>query len=191
MPVVSTFDASDYYWFVGGHPADEGTKLFSSARAAYVQRDDADFAAWMEADGNPYLAASPTALAKILADAGLPPETVRAAASIAPVDEQRDLLLDIGVQITSTGTPALNGRYAADLVAQLFMTEIYCGIVGDNSVPGGGLTFNFYDMDGVAHTFDYKMFRDFYQAMRDKIYEVAQQSHAVPPVWPTMAATIP
>jgi hypothetical protein len=98
------------------------------------------------------------------------------------------------VQVNSTGTPALNGVYAIDDVSQSKIAAIAAGIAAKNRVPGGGSTFNYFDVSGVAHAFTAANFLDFAAVIEDYAYTVDLQRAALAagqkPVWPSSPLTI-
>src|SRR5689334_13955906 len=87
-----------------------------------------EIAAWIEAGGTPD------------AEPPLSPATVL------------DVALRAGIQIASTGTPALDGTYSLDPVSRANIAAIYAGIKGGDGLPGGGASFVYTDPLG-SHTF--------------------------------------
>lgn len=55
-----------------------------------------------------------------------------------------------GLTITSTGTPAINGRYATDPASLTTITEIATGISAGQGFPGGGSTFEYVLANGIT-----------------------------------------
>lgn len=90
-----------------------------------------------------------------------------------------------GVNIVSTGTPALNGTYAIDPGAQQNISGVAAGIASRNRLPGGGSTFSYGDAVGVTHSFTAAQYLDFASAVEDYIYALANGGS------PTQPLTIP
>lgn len=90
-----------------------------------------------------------------------------------------------GIQIASTGTPALNGTYAITADAKGTIDGVYSGIKDGDGLPGGGATFNYSDITEAAHTFSATTFPPFAKAVRDYLYALSQGQA------PTLPVTIP
>ena len=58
-----------------------------------------------------------------------------------------------GVQVNSTGTPAINGAYALDAQSLENITAISTSIANGKGFPGGGATYDYPDAAGTFHTF--------------------------------------
>lgn len=93
----------------------------------------------------------------------------------------RNALLN-GLQIVSTSTPALNGTYAIDAATQQNISAVASGIASRNRVPGGGSTFNYFDMAGAPHAFSATNFLNFAAAAEDYIYALSQGTIGPQPV---------
>jgi len=88
--------------------------------------------------------------------------------------------ISAGIQIVSTGTPALNGTYSIGVDpgtgadAKSVIDGIYGGIKGGDGLPGGGTTFVYHDVTGAGHTFDETSFTNFAKAVRDYLYALGR-----------------
>ncbi|MGF6664837.1 hypothetical protein QF000_006505 [Paraburkholderia atlantica] len=78
--------------------------------------------------------------------------------------------LATGLQIASTGTPALNGTYAVDQLSQSDIIAIETSLNAGKGFPGGSSTFGYPDATGAMHTFSEANFTDFAAAVRDFVY---------------------
>lgn len=78
--------------------------------------------------------------------------------------------LAAGIEITSTGTPALNGTYACDPLSQADIVAIETSLNAGKGFPGGATTFNYPDASGALHVFSEDNFTDFAAAIRDFVY---------------------
>lgn len=67
--------------------------------------------------------------------------------------QQAQAAILAGVQITSTGTPALSGTYACDPAAQAKIMATSLFAVVNSKFPGGGATMAWADRSGAVHTF--------------------------------------
>lgn len=153
------YNVANWYWIVGG----DETKLWSSAQVAYVAPTDAAYVSWTEAGNIPTRIASEEELGDVFAaqyPAGWPP---------TPQDEIGRLIA-AGVEVHSTGTPAINAVYAIDQGAQSNISGVATGIASRNRLPGGGSTFNYGDIEGVNHAFTATQFLDFAAAVEDYVY---------------------
>jgi hypothetical protein len=90
-------------------------------------------------------------------------------------------LIAAGISIVSTGTPALNGTYAINPAAKTDIDGIYSSIKNGDGLPGGGASFNYFDIAGAPHSFEAVSFPNFAKAVRDYIYAISQgQTPAMP-----------
>jgi len=92
-------------------------------------------------------------------------------------------IINAGITIASTGTPALDGTYAVTTDAKAVIDGIYTGIKNGDGLPGGGQTFVFRDAAGNGHTFDATSFPNLAKAVRDFLYQAAQGQLPANP-WP-------
>jgi hypothetical protein len=150
-----TYNVANWYWIVGG----DNTQVFSSARMAYVPVTDATYQAWLASGGGATTTASPVYLFEVLQAQLFP--------FIPPVT------------ITSTATPALNGRYSIDPDAQQNITALSTGIAAGKPLPGGGSTFNYPSVDGTMHAFTGSDFLNFATAVEGYIYNYTQAVGAI------------
>lgn len=97
-------------------------------------------------------------------------------------EQEAALLVAAGLQIVSTGAPALNGTYAIGVESKANIDGIYAGIKNGDGLPGGGTTFNYRDVAGNAHTFDATSFSNFAKAVRDYLYSIDQGTPQTLPI---------
>jgi len=153
------YNVRDWYWIVGG----DTSRVWSSASVAYVPANDAGYAAWLEEGNVATRIASEEELAEVFANqypAGWPPTP----------QERIGALIGAGVEVHSTGTPAINALYAIDESAQQNISGVAAGIASRNRLPGGGATFNYGDFNGVNHAFTSAQFLNFASAIEDYVY---------------------
>ncbi|MDE2096312.1 MAG: hypothetical protein KGL39_03635 [Patescibacteria group bacterium] len=100
-----------------------------------------------------------------------------------------------GLQIVSTGTPALNATYSLDDATRTNLSGIAAAIANGHGLPGSGSTFFFQDASYAPHSFDQTSILNLGVAIRDYYYAltVAEATEAAggTPNWPTQPATIP
>lgn len=166
------YNPGDWYWIVAGSTS----QVWSSARVEYAPVNDQTYVAWLSSGGLPTKIANATELAQVLLQQWAP------------------LVQAGGVQVTSTGTPALNGTYAVDAVSQAQITSLSTGIAAGKPLPGGGSTFNYSDITGGQHAFNSTNFLDFAAAIEGYIYNFNQALIAsvsgTPTALPSTALTI-
>jgi|SRR5579885_1108394 len=99
-----------------------------------------------------------------------------------------------GIQIVSTGTPALSGTYAVTDAAIGKLDGIIAGINAGKGLPGGGGTFNYPDVTGAMHAFDATSIVNLAAALRDYLYALIQTEAALigghAAEWPSLPVTI-
>lgn len=133
-----------WYWAVG----DDTATVFSTDTMSYVPVDDSAFVTWSQA---PTLIGSSELLFGVLIDQWMPP------------------YLAAGMQLESTGMPALNGTYSMDLISQQQITGIATSIAAGRGLPGGDVTFVY-----QGHSFDEASFLNFASAAADFVYATYQ-----------------
>jgi hypothetical protein len=163
MPRVkygSPFNPRNWYWIVGDNP----TQVYSSAQAVFVSIDDQTYQDWLALPtNNPTVIANSTALQEVL-DGIYPLGT--------PSGQVLDLL-NQGLAITSNSNSSLNGTYAIDSAACQTINSITTGITNKSmTLPGGGSTFVYPDIDGDAHSWNINAFTDFAQTVMNYVYAV-------------------
>jgi len=99
-------------------------------------------------------------------------------------------LLSSGVVITSTGTPALNGTYAADQLSQSDIIAIETSLSAGKGFPGGESTFSYPDLTGAMHTFNEADFTNLAAAVRDFVYGCRAVAAGESTAMPTASAVI-
>ena len=70
-----------------------------------------------------------------------------------PLAMQAANAIAAGVQVSSTGTPAINGTYALDAQSLANIVAIAAEIANGKGFPGGGATYDYPDAAGTFHTF--------------------------------------
>lgn len=104
-------------------------------------------------------------------------------------------LMRNGVQITSTGTPAINGTYAVSAEAKANLTGIVSGLSALQGLPGNADTFLYLDASRTPHAFDSAQITALARAVRDFIYaaDIAEATALAggSPAWPSNQITIP
>ena len=146
------YNVANWYWAVAGST----TQVWSSQRMEYVATTDATYSAWLAQGNAPTRISSAASLAAVMSS------------QFAPV------VLAVGVQVTSTATPALNGTYALDQVSQNQITAIAAGIAAGKGLPGAGTTFNWPDASGTPHAFSSANWTDFASAVETYIYNFTE-----------------
>lgn len=100
-------------------------------------------------------------------------------------------LLQAGLTISSTGTPALNGTYACDPLSQSDIIAIETSLnAGKGFPPGGATTFNYPDVTGAMHTFSEASFTDLAAAIRDYVYGCKAYAYGQATSLPSSTVTI-
>ena len=101
-----------------------------------------------------------------------------------------------GIQVTSTGTPGLNGTYgiAPSDVSNIQAVSIYIQVNG--RFPAGQTAFPWKDQNGLIHSFaTTASFMSFATVAADYVAALALTLHAYEaggsPPWPSNSATIP
>jgi hypothetical protein len=105
--------------------------------------------------------------------------------------QQAQAMLDSGLQIVSTGTPALNGTYACDPATYQRVGGIVAAIGASLGLPGGGGTFNWPDISGTPHSFSAANFSALAKAMMDFEYALNTIIGANSGTLPSQPVTIP
>lgn len=183
------YNPSNWYWVVSNRPG----VVFSSAAAGYVATTNAAYTSWQASGGFPTNILSDGELSDVLTKAGQSPSVVAAAGwtsmgNVAPQDAGTALMA-AGFQLTSTGTPALNGIYAIDKQSQQLLTSEVLMVQTAGKFSNGSTTRSWSDAAGTQHTFTITQFIAFAEAVAsyvDGIYAgvsaiVANQT----PTWPS------
>lgn len=115
--------------------------------------------------------------------------------ALQAIDDTFAHLIAGGIQITSTGTPALNGAYYADEQAQGKLSGVITGIAAGQGLPGGAATFSYLDTSGVPHSFTADQITALAKAVRDFVYAAtiarATAQAGGTPSWPSNQITVP
>jgi hypothetical protein len=77
-----------------------------------------------------------------------------------------------GMALTSNGTPALNGTYAADDTSWANILAIETSLLAGRGFPGGLNTINYPDKSGAFHNFTAENFTNFAVALRDFVFGI-------------------
>jgi hypothetical protein len=151
MIQLGNYNPSIWYWIVAGST----TLVWSSASMSYVPVTDATYVAWLTGNSATIID-TPQNLGDVLAQQVFPTVFAR------------------GANVTSTGTPALNGLYAMDADTQGNLTALSTGIAAGKPLPGGGTTFNYPDMSRAQHAFTGPQFLNLATAIESYIYVYEQ-----------------
>lgn len=146
------YSPTDHYWIVAGST----TQVWSSARMAYVPATDETYQAWRESGNYATVINSGADLYNVML------------AQVAPA------IMAGGVTVTSTATPALNGKYSVDATSIGNITALSTGIAAGKPLPGGGSSFNYPDAANAMHAFSSADFLDFAAAIEGYIYNFEQ-----------------
>jgi hypothetical protein len=110
---------------------------------------------------------------------------IAAPAPTLTLAQQATAMLNAGMQIVSTGTPALNATFACDPATYQRVGGIVAAIAGGLGLPGGGATFLWPDTTGTPHSFSVVNFSAFAKAMMDFEYTlnaiIGSNSGTLPP----------
>ena len=96
-----------------------------------------------------------------------------------------------GVNLTSTGTPALNGNYACDLASQQAIAAIVASIGAGQGLPNALTAVQYFNSSGSSHSFTSANFLAFASAVRDYVYGVGLYVKGAIAILPTPNRTIP
>jgi hypothetical protein len=141
------YNPADWYWVVAGST----TQVWCSARMAYVPVTDTTYASWLASGYTPSTVASEDDLVVLM-------------------QEQWEPLANAaGVIVTSTSTPTINGTYAIDASARTFIYDLAYDVANGGSLPGGGTTFDYPDINGIQHAFSATNFSNFAAAIESFI----------------------
>ena len=104
--------------------------------------------------------------------------------------QQAGAILMGGLELTSTGTPALNGTYACDTLTQMDIIAIETSLNAGQGFPGGANPFGFPDASGALHEFTSAEFTAFAAAIRNFVYSCKAVISGQSKTLPTATATI-
>ena len=113
---------------------------------------------------------------------------------VSPATQARAALqaqIALGVVLTSTVNPSLNGTYALDPVTIAQVGSLARDVGANLGFPGGGESFAYPDLAGNLHGFTEAQFMAFYRALRDRLLLLNAQAAAITrgeaPSWPDNA----
>jgi hypothetical protein len=164
---MSSYTPLNWYWVVGGST----TQVYSSASQSYVAVADATYSAWLAAGNKPTVIDTDNDLKIMLF--------------------QEDAL---SINLTSTGTPSLNGLYSVSKSSQLNVTETIDYFELNGNFPGGVTTLPWMGSDGTAHTFpDTTNFKNFATAFANFVAAIVEyiDSNGAAGAIPSTVITIP
>ena len=96
------------------------------------------------------------------------------------------------IPVVSTSNPSLSGVYPLNDRQYAFIAGVASQIANNRGVPGGGETFNFYDIDNQPHAFSAEEFLNFGQAISAFVSAALDAIHQAPGAqMPTVPITIP
>jgi len=72
---------------------------------------------------------------------------------VLTLPQQAAQLLNLGITLTCTSTPSLNGQYACDAQATQFIQAEMISIFASNKFADGATTLDWPDVSGTIHTF--------------------------------------
>jgi hypothetical protein len=148
MPLgINPYTPANWYWIVAGST----TQVYSSAGVAYVSVLDGTYQAWRTAGNLPTNILNAEELFDVL------------------VAQWAPSYLLVGINLVSTGTPALNGTYALDPVSQQQITGVATSLAAGRGLPGGGSTFLY-----QGHPFSGANFLNFADAAEGYVYGLYQ-----------------
>lgn len=161
------------YWIVGN----KAEQVFSDAIPGYVSDQDSAYITW-RLTNNPSRILTDGELAFVLLNRGANLPTINAAGVTnlggLVASEKRQLMSLVGINLTSTGTSALDATYSLDNESLVNLTGIYVSIKVGDGLPGEGETFNYPDITGTPHVFDETTFVNFALAAKNYLYALNQ-----------------
>lgn len=146
MP-FNIYNPLDWYWTVAG----DTSQVYSSNFVAYLPLNNVSYEVWLAAGNSPTNIGSPQELYEVLIASWVPRIFMQ------------------GINVTSTGTPALDDIYPLDVQSQQYITSISTGIAAGKGLPGGGGTFMF-----NGHSFTAANFLAFATAAETYAYSLVQ-----------------
>jgi hypothetical protein len=103
--------------------------------------------------------------------------------------------LAMGLQVTSTGNPAISGTYALDATTLDQIGAVARDFGAGLGLPGGGSVFYYPDRSALLHAFTGPEIVEVYRAMRDLLLILNTQAAAMrfgaSPTWPDQTVTLP
>jgi len=113
--------------------------------------------------------------------------------SVVPMTTAQNLI-NAGLQVTSTATPALNGTYACDGYTMSGLQAEINAILFSGATPvfsDGSTTLNWPDITKAGHSFDVAHFRSLAEAIGHFIPACTQYAVGLTATAPSNTATIP
>lgn len=130
MTIQITYNPIKWYWKV----ANSTTQVFFSGDFTYKAVSNTAYIAWTATNAASRVASS-AELAKII------------------FTQIEPYLLNLGVAVSSAGTPAINATYSLAPLAMQKLNLITALIANGKGLPGGGGTLLYPDTSGNTHTF--------------------------------------
>lgn len=142
----SVYAAPNWYWVVAGST----TKVWSSPALAYVSNTNSTYTAWAARNNTSVINSAGQLLTVIFTQ-------------VEPV------VMQSGVAVTSTSTPAINATYDVTSLSKLAL--ISANIANGKGLPGGGSTFLYPDISGTTfHTFSATNIVNLAYALQSYVY---------------------
>jgi hypothetical protein len=164
---MSNYTPSNWYWSVAGSP----TQVYSSERAEYVSVTDSAYSSWLAAENLPTRIDTDADLQVVLYQAGV-----------------------LGLNVTSTSTPAVNGVYSTTPQSKLDIEGTIDDILLNGTFPGGLTAMPWTDMSGAEHVFPsvavFKEFATAYANFIDAVEDYINSAGTIGAI-PSTSVTIP
>jgi hypothetical protein len=106
------------------------------------------------------------------------------------LQQQAMALLGQPVTVHCPALAELDGAYPIDQPTQMQITGIAAAISAGLGLPGGGATFNWPDVEGVAHPWPAAQFTEFAKAVMNYVYACAQVAQGHGTTLPTLPIVI-
>ncbi len=111
---------------------------------------------------------------------------------VLTLQQQAQASVSAGLTITSTGTPALDGKYTCDGIAQGKIASVSTYILVNSKFPGGAASYPWIDAAGAPHTFPTTgAFQAFATAVADYVAALDQIIATGTGTLPASSAAIP
>lgn len=141
------YDITKWYWVV----SDSISQVWSSAKVEYVATTDSDYVSWLKSGGIPSTISTESGLQAFFSQyypAGWPLTSAEKAEI-----EALNTLNNNGVQISSIGSPEINGTYSTNTNSIANINAIMTYILANNAFPNGAESMAWADIAGIIHLF--------------------------------------